>query len=110
MDKNELMFFAVIIILYVICAFTIDIPPFIHYVFLAIILIVLLIAILLKYQQKFENKKIYKISNILAAVFLASYVTCTICETYYHTELIDSAILLIPFFGALVVGWFFKKE
>lgn len=110
MDKNELIFFGIIIILYIICALTLNLPVFIHYVFIAIILIVLLIAILLKYQQKLENKPISKIFNILAAIFLALYIICVICESCYQITLIDSTILLIPFFGALVIGWFFKKE
>jgi predicted PurR-regulated permease PerM len=111
MDKNEMIFFAIVIVAYLLCAFMLNIPVFIHYVFIALILIVILATIVRKYKQKIEIEKISKISTILALIFLVIYIICTIYETIYQKTLImDSAIILIPFFGALVVSWIFKKE
>jgi hypothetical protein len=111
MERNEIIFFAILIIAYVLCALMLDMPPFIHYIFIAIIAIVLVIAVLLRYQQKFENRQIGKVFNIIALISLILYVITSISETYFKkTLIIDSTIFIIPLFGALVVGWFFRKE
>ena len=110
MDKNEIIFFAVIIIAYILCALTLNIPTFAHYIFIGLILIILAITILLKYQQKYKNEQIRKTFAILAIIILALYVICIISKSWYHKTLIEPSILLIPFFGALVISWFFKNS
>lgn len=111
MERNEIIFFAAIIILYAVCAFTLDIPTFVNYIFIAVLIIVLLVSILLKYQHKFNNRKIYDISRALSLIFLASYVICAIYEMCCQKTLpIDSSLLLIPFFGAIVISWFLKNS
>lgn len=111
MEKSEIIFFAIIIAAYLLCAFTLNMPTFVHYIFIAMILIVLLITILVRFQDKFKNRQIKKILNILSVVFLALYIICTTYEmAYQKTLVVDSSILLIPFFGSLMLGWFFKNS
>ena len=111
MEKSEIIFFAIVIIAYLICALTLGIPTFVHYVFIAILLVVLIITLSLKYHKKHENKKIGKIFDILAVAFLAFYIISAIFESIYHKALIiDSSILLMPFFAALMLSWFLKNN
>ncbi len=110
MERNELIFLAIIVIAYILCSLTLNMPKLVHYIFICLILIILAVTILQKYQKKLNNEQISKISYILAAIFLALYIICFVSEIWYHTKLIDSSILLIPFFGSLVVSWFFKNS
>jgi uncharacterized membrane protein len=111
MEQKEIIFLAIVLIAYIICAFTLDIPAFINYIFLAILLIAILLTVLAKYSKKSENRRIAKTANILALIFLAIYIICAIHEMIYKKALfVDSAVILIPFFGCLAAGWFFKKE
>lgn len=111
MEKNEIIFFAIVIIAYLLCAFTLNVPLFVHYAFIALVLLALLAAILVKFREKFENKPINKILIILSAIFLVFYIICVLYETSYQkTLVIDSSIILIPFFGTLILTWFLKKS
>ncbi len=109
MDKNEIIFFSIVIIAYVLCAFTLNMPIFVHYIFIVLIAVALVISILLKYKDSLENEKISKISNIIAAILLIVFIINTIYEIYYHKTIFDSQLIFLLFFGALVVNWYFRK-
>lgn len=111
MDKNEIIFFAVAIMAYVICAFTLNIPVFVHVMFGVLLLIAFIIAIALKYQQQFENEKISKIFYLIAILMLIFYIITTISELWFaKTLVIDSAIFLMLFIITIVIKWFFEKK
>ena len=111
MEKNEIIFFVIIVLAYFLCALTLDIPLFIHILFIVCILIVLIGGILLKYQQKYENEKICKILNVLLIVFSIFYFASIICEVFYDKILIiDSTFTLILIFILFGCRWFFGKK
>lgn len=111
MDKNEIIFFAVVIAAYLICTLTLDVPDFVHLMFAILLLAVLIITVPLKYKQQLENEKISKILNILSMLLLISYIITTISELWFKKILfINSGIFLVLFLIVLIVGWFFKKN
>lgn len=111
MDKNEIIFFAVVIGAYLICTLTLDVPNFVHLMFAILLLAVLIIAIPLKYKQQLENEKIGKILSILSVILLIFYIITTISELWFKKTLfVDSGIFLVLFLIVLIIGWFFKKN
>lgn len=111
MEQKEIIFLGIVLAAYVICVFTLEIPAFINYTFLAVLVIAISLALLAKYSKKYEGHKVTRIADVLALVFLALFIICSIHEMLYQKVLfVDSAIVLIPFFACLVISWFFKKE
>lgn len=111
MEKSEIIFFAIVILAYILCAATLDIPLFMHAIFAICILIVLIISIIPKYQQKFENEKICKILNVLLIVLTVFYFASIISEVFYDRILImDSTLTLILIFILFGCRWFFGKN
>ena len=111
MEKSEIIFFAIVILAYVLCAATLEMPLFIHILFIICILIVLIFGIILKYQQKFENDKICKILNVLLVAFTVFYFASIISEVFYNKMLImDSTWTLILIFILFGCRWFFGKN
>jgi hypothetical protein len=110
MDKNEIIFFGIIIIAYIVCAFRLDIPLFMHIMFGIVLLAVLIIAILLKYKPRFENEKTARIFQMVFIITLIFYAISMISELWYgKTLIVDSGILLLLLLIVIVVNWFFKK-
>ena len=111
MKRNELIFIAVVIIAYIICALTLNIPTFVHEIFIILILALLMITIPLKYKQRLENDKIGKILYLLAIILLIFYIITTISEVWYGKSLIaDSGIFLFSFIIVFAVSWFLRKN
>ncbi|MBQ2666303.1 hypothetical protein [Methanobrevibacter sp.] len=111
MDKNEIIFFAIVIIAYLICTFTLDIPSYVHIIFGILLLIVLLIAMILKYKPQFENDRISRIFDVLSIIILILYVLSTMSELWWgRTFIVDSGIFLISFLVVLAATWFFRKN
>lgn len=111
MEKNEIIFFAIVILAYILCAFTLDIPIFIHKLLAIGIIIVLVMSIILKYQPKSENDKLCKIMNVLLIGFTVFYFASVISEVFYSRMLIiDSTWTLILIFILFGCRWFFAKK
>lgn len=111
MDKTEIIFFAVVIIAYIICAVTLNIPLMITMTFAILLLVILAIAILLKYKNRLENKKISKLFNIISIILLILYIITTILELLYCKPIINnSGIFILLFIPMFFMTWYFKKE
>ena len=111
MEKNEIIFFIILIIAYIISAVTLKIDINIQIMFGIIILIALLIAVILKYHQQLENEKISKASRTVSILLAIFYVITIIYRIFIEKPLlIDSTIVLILVFVALFFEWFFKKN
>lgn len=111
MNNNEIIFFAIVIIAYILCAFTLDVPTFVHIIFGTGILALLLITMALKYKPKFENEKTSKIFQIILIIIFVLYVMAMISELWFAKRFIlDSGILLVALVMAMVLNWFFKKS
>lgn len=110
MNKNEMIFLAILIIAYILCAFTLNIHSFVHILFGIGLLVIILIAIALKFKPQFENEKISKIFQILLIIVLIFYVVATISELWFaKTFIIDSGMLLFGVVILIAINWFFKK-
>lgn len=110
MNKNEIIFFAIVIFAYILCALTLNIHSSVHMIFGIGLLAILVIAIALKYKPQFENEKISKIFQILAIIMFIFYVMAMISELWFAKKLIiDSGILLLVFIILVLINWFFKK-
>ena len=111
MEKSEIIFFAIVIIAYLLCTLTLDIPLFMHVVFLGGIILCLILALILKYQQQFENKTVYKVLKILAIISTVFYAISIISESFYNkTVFIDSTATLMVIFVLFFGMWFFGKN
>lgn len=111
MNKNEVIFFIIIIIAYIACAFLINIPAEAH-IFFAILLVIALIAtLILKYQQKYVNEKISKICRTLSIVLAILFIALLILGAVFKYALFEAyPIFIIIIFITMFIGWFFKKE
>ena len=110
MNRNELIFLAIVIIAYIICAFTLNIHSFVHILFGIGLLVIILIAVALKYKPQLENEKISKIFQILLIIVLIFYVAAMISELWFGKMLIiDSGMLLFAVVILIAINWFFKK-
>ena len=111
MNQNEMIFFAVVIIAYILCAFVLNIPSYIHIIFGILLLAALVGAVLLKYTSEFENEGMGKIFYILAIILLIFYILATISELWFKKMLIiNSGVFLVLFLIMLVANWFFRKK
>lgn len=110
MNKNEMIFFAAVIVAYVLCAFALNIPSFVNIIFGIGILTIALIAISLKFKPKLENEKMSKILQIILIIVFIFYVLAMISELWFgKTLIVDSGILLFALIIMIVLNWLFKK-
>ena len=111
MNKNEVIFIAIIIIAYLACALLLNIPKEIH-IFFAILLVIALLGILvLKYQQKYVNEKISKVCRTLSTIFTILFIILLIASVLFRYALFEVyPILILIIFITMFIGWFFKKE
>lgn len=110
MDKYEIIFIILAIIAYIICTVILNISTYVHIIFGALILICLLIAIILKYQQKVENKKIVNFMKILEIIIIICYFITLINELFITNRINHSQIFFILFFIVFFFRWFFGKN
>ena len=111
MDKNEIIFLAVLIMAYLICTFTLNVSVFVQIIFGIVLLAVLLIAILFKYRKKIENEKISHIADIISIILFVIFVATVLCKSWFNkTLIVDSTIVLLLFLIALFCSWIFKKK
>lgn len=111
MEKSEIIFFAIAIIAYIICALTLDIPLFMHALFLGCIIIILIFVLILKYQQEVENESVYKVLKILIIISSVFYFISVISELFYNKTLfIDSTATFMVIFVLFFGMWFFGKN
>ena len=110
MNKNETIFFAIVIIAYILCAFTLDIPSYVHIIFAIGLLAILSISIALRLKPNLENEKAGKILKVILILVLIFYVLAMISELWFGKAFfIDSGILLFALIVLIVIYWFFKK-
>ena len=108
MEKYEIIFFVIAILAYIICSMTLKIPIYAHLMLGAILSIILILAVLLKLEEKY-GKKLIKFINIIEIIIFVFYIISVAYETgYQKTLIIDSNIILIPFFGVLMMNVFLK--
>lgn len=108
MEKYEIIFFVIAILAYIICSMTLKIPIYAHLMLGAILSIILILAVLLKLEEKY-GKKLIKFINIIEIIIFVFYIISVAYETgYQKTLIIDSNIILIPFFGVLMMHVFLK--
>ena len=108
MEKYEIIFFVFAILAYIICSMTLKIPIYAHLMLGTILSIILILAVLLKLQEKY-GKKLIKSINIIEIIIFVFYIISVAYETgYQKTLIIDSNIILIPFFGVLMMNVFLK--
>ncbi len=111
MDKYEILFSIIIIVAYLICSLTLNIPIYIHIIFGIILLAILIIAVLLKVKGKYENEKISKIFRIISIILLVWFGISFGYETLYHKPLlISSGLIIILIFIVEVTGWILRKN
>lgn len=111
MEKYEILFAILIIIAYIICSLTLNIPLYAHLMFGAILLVVLMIAILLKFKLKYENEKISKIFRVMSILLIACWGIASALETIYQkTFFINSAIFIILILIVEVISWVLRKN
>lgn len=111
MDKNEIIFFAAIIVAYIVCTLTLNIPMFVQIIFGIVLLVVLIAAIILKYQQKIENEKISHIAEIMSIILFIIFAATMVYETWFNKTLpIDSSVVFVLFLSAILCRWIFKKK
>jgi hypothetical protein len=110
MNWNEMIFIAVAILAYILCAFTLNIHSFAHIIFGIGLLAIVLIAIALKFKPQLENEKISKIFQILLVIVFIFYVAAIISELWFaKTLIVDSGILFFALIIMIVLNWLFKK-
>ena len=110
MEKNEIIFFGIVIAAYIICAFALNIPTHVNVIFGIGVLALLLIAIALKYKPQLKNEKISKITQMLLIIIFVLYVIAMISELWFAKRfIIDSGILLFAIIILIIANWFFKK-
>jgi hypothetical protein len=110
MNRNETIFFAIVIMAYILCAFSLNIPTFVHIIFAIGLLTILAISIALKLKPELENEKMGKILQILLVIVLIFYVLTMISELWLgKTLIIDSGILLFALIVLIAMNWLFKK-
>jgi len=111
MDKGEIIFFAIIVIAYIACAFSLNIPKEMN-IFFALLLVITLIGILiLKYQQKFVNEKISEICRKLSIILAILFIVLLIASALFRYAIFEIyPIFLLVIFITMFIGWFFKKE
>ena len=108
MEKYEIIFFVIAILAYIICSMTLKIPIYAHLMLGTILSIILILAVLLKLQEKY-GKKLIKSINIIEIIIFVFYIISVAYETWYQkTLIINSNIILIPFFGVLMMNIFLK--
>lgn len=111
MDKYEILFSIIIVIAYIICSLTLNIPIHAHLMFGAILLVVLIIAILLKFKLKYENEKISKIFRVMSILLIVCWGIASALETIYQkTFFINSAIFIILILIVEVISWVLRKN
>lgn len=108
MDKYEIIFFVIAIMAYIICSITLKIPIYVHLLLGAILTIILILTVLLKFQEKY-GKKLIKSINIIGIILFVFYMISVAYETWCQkTLIINSNIILIPFFCVLMANVFLK--
>lgn len=111
MDRNEIIFFAIIVIAYLICAFTLNIPQAMNLMLAGLILAIFLIILLVEYSKKFENENITKIARIIIIILVVISIITSCYEIWFDKTLpMDSTTLFPLFIIALICVWFFKKN
>lgn len=111
MDKNEIIFFLIAIVAYLICAFMLNMPLFMHIIFAVLILVVAIITILAKFQTRYENELIINITTILLIISSIFYFISIFYEVFYKKILLtDSTWILLVIFLLIIVRWLFGKN
>lgn len=78
---------------------------------LALALIIIIMSLLVKYRQKYENKKISLIFCILAVIlFIIYFVNSVYIDFTNKGSIGDSIVLLALFIISICLGWFFEKN
>ena len=111
MNKTEMIFLIIIILLYSACSIFLKIPLIIQLIFAAVILASLFIIMLFKFREKDENKKISRILQILSLITLILSIISIISESYFKKIFIaDSGIFMLIFLLIFLISWFFEKK
>lgn len=111
MDKYGILFSIILIIAYIICSLTLNIPIDVHIIFGIILLAIIIISVLLKFKQKYENEKISKIFRIISIILILYFGVAFGYETLYHKPLfINSGLIILLIFIVEVTGWVLRKN
>lgn len=109
MNRNEILFFASIIILYII--FIILSPAVNAYMLLALLLIGIVLMLMFKFKGRFENYRIHRILQILSLISIILYIIASTYESYAHNIFIISSGTFIFLFAIFIISsWFFGKK
>lgn len=111
MNKNEAIFFAIIIVAYIVCALLLRIPMEINMFFAILLIIALIVLLALNYQQIYVNEKISKVCKIMCGILTALFIILLIGGFLFKYALFEVyPIFIVIIFITMFIGWFFKKE
>ncbi|MBE6499659.1 MAG: hypothetical protein E7Z80_03795 [Methanobrevibacter thaueri] len=108
MDRNEIIFFIIIILAYLICSQTLKIPYYINYIMIGAIIIALTVTAVLNYGDKLSYEKKYNIMKLLLIISSAVLLLDGFFEFIYHKTLIPLPIIIFIILD-LIIGLYYIK-
>ena len=111
MNKKEIIFFAIAIIILLICIITMPqyYSIFIFLVILAMLFIIM--SLFVKFKRQFENRTLSLISYVIAIIlFLVYFANCININFPNKDAAGDGGLILVLFILAMLIGWLLEKN
>lgn len=111
MNKIELIFITVAIIILIACISTIPQYYFAFIFLLVLTILFLLMTILDNYKRKFVNHTLSSVSYLIAIIlFVVYFVTSVNIDLTPKGSGADNTLILVLFFLVMCIGWLFEKN
>ena len=110
MNKKELIFSAIAIIILLICIGTIP-QYYSAFIFLLVLVILfILMTILTKFKMRFENRTLSIIAYVIGIILFVVYFVNSISITFSNGSTVDNTPTLLLFFIVMFIGWLLEKN
>ncbi|MBQ9161369.1 MAG: hypothetical protein IJ122_08655 [Methanobrevibacter sp.] len=111
MNKKEIIFFAIIAIILLICVITMPqyYSVFIFLLVLAILFIIM--SLFVNYKRRFENRTLSLISYAVSIIlFLVYFANCINMNIPNKDSTDDGSLILLLFILTMLIGWLLEKN
>lgn len=111
MNKTEIIFFAIAIIILLACISSMPEYYFILIFLLALAILLVLMTLLAKYKKRVENPTLSIISYVIGVIlFVVYFINSVYMDLTNKGSTVDGTLILSLFILTMCIGWFFEKN
>lgn len=111
MNKIEIIFFTIAIIILIACVNAMPQYYFIFVFLMALAVLFILMNLLVKYKKRFENHKLSIMFYLIGIIlFIAYFINSVYMDLTNKGSVMDGTLILLLFILVIFLGWFFEKN